>query len=180
MSSNNSIQKLDTLISGYNISLSNLNSNFHSQASNLYLDIASNVSPIYSSLQSNENYLEKITNLLYVRNYYLTNNKQIEADMITDNMADSWQPLQTSKNNICAFMGVDSNIDTMALISQVTQLGRLIPGDLLGGLNNVVIYLNKLNTYQQLLGSNTVLMSNIVISSTWWCYLAQIWDVFQM
>lgn len=164
MTSNNSIVELNSLIAQYNVNLLNLNNDFHNQASNLYLNIASNVIPIYNSLQSNEDHLEKITNLLYVRNYYLTNNKQSEADMITFNMSNSWQPLQKSKVDICNFLGVDPGTNTMNLITSVTALGKLIPGELLGGLNNVIIYLNKLHTYDQLVSSNILIIgSNISI-----------------
>ena len=96
----NSVIKLNGLITQYNTTLSNLNNDFQLQASNLYAEIANSVNPIYINLQSNTDHLEKVTNLLYVRNYYLTNNKQLEADMITTNINYEWESLEKSRYDI--------------------------------------------------------------------------------
>lgn len=147
---NNSTYELRNLVNTYNLALSNLNDNFAEKTTILYNNIAQEMNPIYSELQSNNEGLNRITSFTNVFNYYNKSGKSNEALQIKTNIGYEWSNLDYSKKKICDFMGVSNNINNMILISEISSLSQLIPEPLKIPLNNIIIYLNKLETCSNL------------------------------
>lgn len=142
----NSIYELRKLVNTYNIALNNLNKSFTDQTSTLYNDIAQKANPIYNSIQNNNDNLTRISSFTNVYNYYNKLGKSNEALQIKTNIGYEWNNLDTSKKQICDFMGLSNDIDNMTLIGQISSLSQIIPSNLEIPLNNMIVYLNKVES----------------------------------
>jgi len=150
----NSTCSLKKLVNTYNTELSNLNNDYKKKTTILYNDIAQEINPIYIELQSNNAGLDRITSFTNVFNYYSNSGKSNEALQIKTNIGYEWSNLDFSKKKICDFMGVSKNVDNITLISEISSLSQLIPSDLRIPLNNIIIYLNKLEGCSNIAANN--------------------------
>lgn len=146
----NSIYELRKLVSTYNIALNKLNKDFTDKTTILYNDIAQKVNPIYISIQNNNDNLARISSFTNVYDYYNKLGKSNEAIQIKTNIGYEWSNLNSSKEQICDFMGLSNNIDYTTLIEQILSLSQIIPSNLKIPLNNMIAYLNKVKSYSNL------------------------------